>query len=63
MLRTSNLILPYDPASRAHWEEDQRRSETRKWLDQQKRLRVRQDSPSVIPDADAASKHRRVKSH
>jgi hypothetical protein len=63
MLRTSNLILPYDPASRAHWEEDERRSQTRKWLEQQKRLRNRQDSPSVVPDADAALERQRVKSH
>jgi hypothetical protein len=61
MLRTSNLILPYDPASRAHWEQDQRRSETRKWLEQQKRCG--QNALPVIPDADEASEAQRLKSH
>jgi hypothetical protein len=64
MQRTSNLVLPYDPAYRAHWEAKERRNETRKWLEQRKQhLPLRQHSPSVVPDVDAAAENDHIKTH
>lgn len=34
MPQTSNVILPYEPAYRGHWEEARRRQETKEWLRQ-----------------------------
>jgi len=54
MQRMSNLVLPYDPAYRAHWEAQERHAETRKWLADQERHLVERQSPSVVPDVDEA---------
>ena len=50
MQRPSELVLPYDPSSRAHREAEERRHETQLWLEQQRKDRKSVDSPPVAPD-------------
>ena len=50
MQRPSELVLPYDPSSRAHREAEERRHETQLWLEQQRKDPKSVDSPPVAPD-------------
>ncbi len=47
MPQTSNVILPYEPNYRGHWEEAKRRQETKEWL-QRRENAVK--SPATAPD-------------
>ena len=57
MLKTSKLLLPYEPGYTGHWEGEKRRKETKAWLRQREReigaraSRERQTvAPSIVPD-------------
>ncbi len=47
MRQTSNVILPYEPNYRGHWEEAKRRQETKEWL---RRREQAVKSPPTVPD-------------
>jgi hypothetical protein len=46
MLKTSKIILPYEPGYTGHWEAEKRRKETREWMRQREREIA---SPSIVP--------------
>jgi hypothetical protein len=68
MLKTSKVLLPYEPGYTGHWEAEKRRKETREWLRQRERdvagpSRERDvAAPSIVPDSpemDALTKPKR----
>jgi hypothetical protein len=57
VLKTSKLLLPYEPGYTGHWKAEKRRKETRAWLRQRERgiaacaSPERQTvAPSILPD-------------
>jgi hypothetical protein len=56
MQRTSELVLPYDPAARAHHEAEERRHETQLWLEQQRKDQKSIDSPPAAPQVSSKSR-------
>jgi hypothetical protein len=47
MLKTSKVLLPYEPGYTGHWEAEKRRKETREWLRQREREIA---APSIVPE-------------
>jgi hypothetical protein len=43
----ANFILPYEPQYVGHWQAEQRRKETERWL---RRRESSRRSPSIVPD-------------
>jgi len=57
VLKTSNLLLPYEPGYTGHWKAEKRRKETKAWLRRREREIAARVSParetiapSIVPD-------------